>query len=136
MDNLTEMLAQQNKWQNDLGYDFNAMSVEERVAYAKEMSIHMTQELHESLYELPFFKPWKNYSALTSFEQAFDEGFEGYCMLRKAKDEVVDMWHFFMNYMLALGMTADDLYTGYKEKNAENYARQEEGYTHDKSYRG
>ena len=126
-DRLAEMLEMQRMLQKSLGYDFTQMSVEQCVAYAKEMSIHLTQEIHECLYELPFFKPWKDYSNMTDLDQIAAAG--------KAQAEMIDMWHFFMNMMLALGLTADKMYVAYKEKNQENYDRQVRGYTHDISYR-
>ncbi len=62
---LDKMLQKQKELQECLGYDFRSMTQEEITAYIKEFSIHLTQEMHEMLYVLPYFKPWKDYSAMT-----------------------------------------------------------------------
>lgn len=127
-DNLALMLLMQKTLQeNAYGYKFADMTIEKRVEFIKEMSIHATQEIHEMLYELPHFKPWKDYSGMTDDEK--NQAFE------KAKGEFVDFMHFTLNMALALGLTSDDILEGYSAKNQENYQRQTEGYTHDKSYR-
>jgi dimeric dUTPase (all-alpha-NTP-PPase superfamily) len=128
IDKLDMMMKMQKTLQEKAyGYSFEKYTHKERVAFIKEMSIHATQEIHEMLYELPFFKPWKNYDAMTEEEVqiAFD----------KAKGEFIDFIHFTLNMALALGMTGDEIAEGYYKKNNENYKRQEEGYTHDKSFR-
>jgi len=124
---LQEMLDKQNKLQERLGYDIGSMHDEERSAFIKENSIHLTQELHELLYEIPHFKPWKDYSGMSLFDS--------YKSWYKASKELIDMLHFFLNICLALGLDADNLYDMYMAKNKENHKRQDEGYTHDKSYR-
>jgi len=124
---LQEMLDKQNKLQERLGYDIGSMHDEERSAFIKENSIHLTQELHELLYEIPHFKPWKDYSGMSLFDS--------YESWYKASKELIDMLHFFLNICLALGLDADNLYDMYMAKNKENHKRQDEGYTHDKSYR-
>ena len=93
----------------------------------KLKTIHLTQELHELLYEIPHFKPWKDYSGMSLFDS--------YKSWYKASKELIDMLHFFLNICLALGLDADNLYDMYMAKNKENHKRQDEGYTHDKSYR-
>ena len=127
MDRLEEMLDEQRKFQVRLDPGFCYKTIEEEVAFIKEHSIHLNQEINEMLYELPFFKPWKDYSKMTEMDQE--------CAMVKAQKEMVDAWHFFMNMMLALGFDADLLHTMYMEKIKENHARQNAGYTHDKSYR-
>lgn len=127
MSQLQEMLDLQDQLQKRLGYNIAGMSYEERVAFIKEFCIHAIQEMNEMLYELPFFKPWKDYSNMTEDEirKAFS----------KSRKEFIDFWHFVLNLALALGFTADLLYMEYINKNQENHRRQDEGYTHDKIYR-
>ena len=127
MNNLEAMLSTQRKFQMRLNPGFLDMPVEERVAFIKEHSIHLNQEINEMLYELPYFKPWKDYGSLTE-SQKND-------MLEKARMELIDAWHFFMNMSLALGMTPEQFYMMYAAKNKENHRRQDVGYTADKSYR-
>ncbi len=124
---LDKMLQKQEELQKRLGYDFCSMAQEEITAYIKEFSIHLTQELHEMLYLLPHFKPWKDYSAMTVEE--YETGME------EARKEFIDMFHFILNIALALGISGKDIYDMYMKKNKENHKRQDEGYTHDKSYR-
>lgn len=126
-DKLQQMLDMQAKLQEALGYDIKNMTAVERTIFLKEFSIHLTQEIQELLYELPYFKPWKDYSNMTEVE--IEEAME------KARKEFIDITHFFFNFALALNMSADDIHKAYYEKNIENYRRQAEGYTHDKSYR-
>lgn len=124
---LESMMDMQKHLQKRLGADFSKMSVQERVAFIKEHSIHLNQEINEMLYELPYFKPWKNYSNLTAAQEQE--------MLEKARMELIDAWHFFMNMSLALSMTPEQFYMMYTAKNKENHRRQDAGYTADKSYR-
>lgn len=126
-DKLTTMLETQRGLQEYLGYDFESMDMQERTAFIKEHSIHLNQEINEALYELPFFKPWKDYSNMTSDEMAV--------ALRKYKEEIVDSMHFFMNMMIAIDFQADEFFDMYMAKNKENIERQKRGYTHDVSYR-
>lgn len=42
--------------------------------------------------------------------------------------EIIDLWHFFLNMNIALGLTSEDIFEGYYIKNAENFARQERSY--------
>ena len=124
---LEEMLRKQEELQERLGYDFRIMTQEEITAYIKEFSIHLTQELHEMLAELPYFKGWKDYTQLG--EEDIQEA------LKRAREEYIDMFHFVLNIALALDMSGKDIYDMYMTKNKENHKRQDEGYTHDKSYR-
>ena len=121
------MMDKQLELQERLGYDFSNMTKEEITAYIKEFSIHLNQEVNEMLYELPYFKPWKDYSTISSRE--YEAGMDS------ARKEFIDLFHFVLNIALALDMSAQDIYTMYMVKNKENHRRQDEGYTHDKSYR-
>lgn len=44
------------------------------------------------------------------------------------KFELIDIWHFFLNMNVALGMTSEEIFELYYLKNAENFARQNNGY--------
>lgn len=39
--------------------------------------------------------------------------------------EVIDMWHFLVSLSEKVGLTSDDVYSVYCEKNVENHARQD-----------
>lgn len=127
MTDLESMMMKQRELQHRLGVDFTDKNVEERVALIKENSIHLNQEINEMLYELPYFKPWKDYSDV-------DEE-KANMMIAKAKMECIDAWHFFMNIMLALGFSPAEFTVMYQAKNKENHRRQDEGYSVDKSYK-
>lgn len=126
-DKLQEMLDAQKKLQEHLGTDFNALDAPETAQYMRNHTLYLEQELQEALYEMPYFKLWKNYSTMTDTEMlaAWD----------KVKMELVDAWHFFMNLLLCADINATDLYEMYMAKNKENYRRQKAGYTADVSYR-
>jgi len=124
---LESMMDAQRAFQVRLDPKFNEMTTQQRVAFIKEHSIHLNQEINEMLYELPYFKPWKDYSGLTSGRE--NE------MLEKARMELIDAWHFFMNIAIALGISPEQFYVMYMAKNGENHRRQDEGYTANKSYR-
>ena len=124
---LQEMMDKQLELQERLGYNIDGMDTEDRADYIKEFSIHLTQELHELLYEIPFFKKWKIYSNMT--EEEINTSWTA------AKKEYIDMLHFMLNIGLALGFSAEEMHDMYMAKNKENHKRQDEGYTHDKSYR-
>jgi len=48
--------------------------------------------------------------------------------LEKAKEETIDMFHFFMNLLIIFGISADDVMEMYHEKNQENKNRQDRNY--------
>jgi dimeric dUTPase (all-alpha-NTP-PPase superfamily) len=72
----------------------------------------LQQEIAELVDSLPW-KWWAHY-------QAFD--------LQNAKVEVVDIMHFVIAIAQALGMTAEDLYRMFCQKNQRNHERQDRGY--------
>ena len=124
---LNEMLKLQKDLQIRLGEDFEGMSSEDRTLFIKEHSIHLTQEIHELLYELPYFKPWKDYMGM-SIEQENHQ-------MEKAREEFIDAWHFMLNIAIALEMDGEMIANKYKIKNNINHKRQDAHYTHDKCYR-
>lgn len=127
-DSLKEMLTAQKEFRERVDMSFYDMTPLQRVQYIKEYSIHLNQEINEMLYELPFFKPWKDYSAMTEAEQNV--------AMEKARMEMIDAWCFFMNMCIMLDFTPESFYNMYLDKVTENHKRQDDGYTHDKSFRG
>lgn len=124
---LDDMMYKQQVFQERLGANFSSMTTRDRIVFIKEHSIHLNQEINEMLYELPYFKPWKDYTNIT--EQDEQEAIQKACM------ECIDAWHFFMNIMLALGFSPKSFHEMYVAKNKENHRRQDAGYTADVSYR-
>lgn len=80
--------------------------------YLNDMTLACISELCEMIRETPF-KPWKK-------NQKMDE--------EKFKEELVDVFHFFLNLMMAVGMDPDELYRRFQIKNHENMKRQKDGY--------
>jgi len=83
------------------------------LSYPKEVWIQkevlaMLSELSEVLDEVNF-KWWKN-------PQPLDDA--------ALKGELVDVLHFFVSMCLKSGMSADELFALYREKNKENFDRQ------------
>lgn len=124
---LNSMMNKQEELQNRLGTDFDALTPEERAAFMRNHFVYLDQELQEALYEVPHFKLWKDYSKMS--EEEHKEAWD------KVKMELIDAFHFFMNMLLCAGMTAEELFVMYMQKNAENHRRQDDGYTHDVSYK-
>lgn len=127
MDKLENMMELQDKFQKRLGVDFTALNAVERAASMRDNFVYLDQELQEALYEMPFFKHWKDYSGMS------DEEVEK--AWAKVKMELIDAFHFFMNMLLCAGMSAEEVYKTYVAKNKENHRRQDEGYTANKSYK-
>ena len=119
---LQEMLDKQNELQLRLGTDIRNMSEENVAKFIKEHVVYMNNEVAEMLEELPFFKPWKDYSGMSSADMLI--------AATKARKEWIDVLHFFMNISLALGFDADTLYYMYMDKNSANHKRQDDGYDH------
>lgn len=85
---------------------------EERIQFIKDMILALTDELHEMLGEVGW-KPWATTNHIN--EEAF-------------KNELTDAWHFLMNLMLVMNMSADELYARYLAKREKNIKRQDDGY--------
>lgn len=119
---LEYMFKLQKAFQDRVDQRYKSTDLKERAAFLRDHFVFCNQEMQEMLYEIPYFKHWKDYSKMTDkeIEEAYD----------KAKEEIVDAWHFFINIMLGLGMTAEELFTRYLDKHRENIRRQTEGYDH------
>jgi dimeric dUTPase (all-alpha-NTP-PPase superfamily) len=105
LDRLQTIFELQESLQKRLGSTYDQ-------AYISTMTLAAVDELMEALRETPW-KPWKK-------QQAFNKD--------EYKKELVDLLHFFVNLCLAAGMTADELFNKYCEKNGVNFKRQEDGY--------
>lgn len=119
---LATMLDMQTAFQRRVDPRFESADLKERAAFIRDHFVYLDQELQEALYEVPFFKHWKDYTKMT--DEEIEEAYTKY------KEELVDAMHFFMNLMIAAGMTAEDMFSMYLDKNKENIRRQDEGYDH------
>lgn len=118
-DMLVHMLKQQHELQRTaMGRDPLLMSMEDRVAYVKDMIFALEHELHEAADEVTW-KSWTKGPADINEDAFFGE--------------LVDAWHFLMNlFLVAYQIPAADLayrLAGwYDWKRAINIKRQEDGY--------
>ena len=71
-------------------------------------TLAMLSELAELLDEVNF-KWWKNPKEIN---------------VENVKGELIDLWHFLTSMCLKAGMTSEEVYARYIEKNKENFARQ------------
>ena len=118
-DRLARMIRMQRKLQEEtFGFELHEMNVPERVDYIKENVLALTDELHELLAETSW-KPWAK-SVFLNEEKAFSE--------------LVYVWHFMMNIMVAIAPDAEaselaeELASSYFKKREVNVQRQEDGY--------
>ena len=95
-----------------IGVRMENMSTEEKTKWILNYSRAMTQEIAELTDSVPW-KWWAKY-------QKFDE--------QNARVEVVDLFHFLISIAQVLGMSADDVFNAYMQKNEVNFKRQESGY--------
>ena len=110
MNHMFDMQAQLNK---RIGvHTDQPMSDEERTKWILNYSRAMTQELAE----LTDSVPWKWWAKYQKFDQ------------QNARVEVVDLFHFLISLAQVLGMSAEDVYKFYLEKNKVNFQRQDSGY--------
>jgi dimeric dUTPase (all-alpha-NTP-PPase superfamily) len=113
IDRLDIMMATQAEFQQKInGYPLSQQDDETRIKNFKVSMLALTDELHEALHEMG----WK--------EWATSRHFNG----ERVKSELIDAWHFFMNLCLHAGMTPDELFRGYQEKQIVNRQRQYQGY--------
>jgi hypothetical protein len=105
----------------DTALDYDMAGFKQRVDQISKEWRNMNLEMAELLERLPF-KEWKTYSpealaGFTSDEQKLETWYE-----------YIDVFHFFMNVGLLLGITPEIFVQLYMTKNAENFDRQKRGY--------
>lgn len=106
MDKLDQIFALQEKFDSDLIRRRDIPEIPWNQWIQKEI-LAIISELGELLDEVSF-KWWK--------EEAVNP--------EAAKEELVDILHFFISMCIKAGMTSEDLYHAYLAKNQENFARQ------------
>lgn len=114
MSDLNDLLEAQASLQLSMpnGKDPREMPEEERALFIKDMTLALTDELHELLAEVGW-KPWAS---------------SRHVNVESARGELIDAFHFFMNLALALDMDGFLIQEMYHTKRAKNKQRQEEGY--------
>ena len=101
--------------------DYTTASHKDKVDDISKQWRNVTLEFAELLERLPF-KEWKTYSpeVLAGFKDDAD--------MLETYYEYIDMFHFFMNIGLALGIDGETFEKLYVSKNKENFDRQARGY--------
>lgn len=107
MDKLDTIFQMQNKFDTEL-IERRALHAISREEWIQKETLAMVDELSELLNEVNY-KWWKN-------PKPIDED--------AVKGELVDILHFFTSMCLKMGMSAEELYERYLNKNKENYDRQ------------
>ena len=112
-DMMSEMFRMQGELNKRIGVTSpDQMTEEDQVKWILNYCRAMTQELAELTDSVPW-KWWAKY-------QKFDK--------QNARVEVVDLFHFLISLAQILGMSAQDVFTFYTEKNKVNFQRQDSGY--------
>lgn len=111
-DKLNHIFELQKSLNQRIGVNTDNMNEEEQIKWVLNYCRALSQETAELTDSVPW-KWWAKY-------QKFDK--------QNARVEVVDMFHFLVSLAQVLGLTADDIYNGYLEKNKINFARQDNGY--------
>jgi len=113
MDRLQEIFARQLRLQQVInGYDLNEQTNEQRIDNIKENVLACTDELHEALNETS----WKRWATAQFIN---DDALKG---------EIIDAFHFIINLALHAGMSAEEFFQRFIEKNQRNLRRQADGY--------
>jgi dimeric dUTPase (all-alpha-NTP-PPase superfamily) len=81
----------------------------------ERISLLATAMIHEVI-ELQRLTNWKWWKKPTKFDET------------RAKEEVIDLWHFLVQTSIELGMTPKEILDEYLRKNQINKERQEKGY--------
>jgi len=111
-DKLREIFRMQAALNERIGVKPADMTEEEQQTWTLNYCRALSQELAELTDSLPW-KWWAKY-------QTFDK--------QNARVEVVDMLHFLVSIAQMLGLSADDVYDLYLQKNKVNFQRQDSGY--------
>lgn len=108
MDRLEEMFLIQDKLNQHIR-EKRGLEHFSQEEWMQKFTLAMLSEMAELLDEVNF-KWWKNAKPLD---------------FPAMKEELVDIFHFFLSMCLASGMNAEELYQIYMKKNEENLARQD-----------
>lgn len=123
---IEEMFAMQLSLQNHLAdkgkaLHYTTATFQERVDDITRQWRNINLEMAELVERLPF-KEWKSYSPEQRADFASEE------QRLEILYEYIDVFHFFMNVGLALGVDGETFKKLYATKNRENFERQKRGY--------
>jgi dimeric dUTPase (all-alpha-NTP-PPase superfamily) len=114
-DRLDEIWELQAALQVSYNADPSKMNNPQLAQYIKDMTLALTDELHEALAECNW-KPWAKAEPGIRNRELFIK-------------ELIDAQHFLLNLFLAARVTPDEFYEAYTGKNEVNVTRAESGYT-------
>ncbi|MAO08115.1 MAG: hypothetical protein CL596_05315 [Alteromonas sp.] len=116
------------------GYKFKDMSIQD-IAKFWFMNKHAIEDEFSEMFDAlggikdgignAAWKPWKtkNEEAITMSPLDLSKGDRQELLM-----EMVDAFHFFMNFVVSAGFTGSDIANAYMAKNEENYRRIKDGY--------
>lgn len=116
------------------GFNFESMSMKEVADFWFVNSHSMQDEVHEMFDALggmhdgignAGWKYWKSKNKLTNDMKISDLSERD---SKELKFEVVDAFHFMINFAVSIGMTGSEFFNMYKSKNKENIDRQKNNY--------
>ena len=113
MDKLDKIFEMQDELNQRIGVNTEGLSEEEKTKWVLNYTRAMQQEMSELIDSVPW-KWWAKY-------QEFDD--------QNAKVEIIDLFHFLISLAQVMGMTPEDVYQAYVNKNKVNHDRQESGYS-------
>ena len=113
MDKLEEMWNKQHQFNaRILGPEFEKILHEHAGEWLLKYATALNQEVSELIDCVPW-KWWAHYQKLD---------------LEHAKVELIDILHFVLSIAQVLGMSPEDIFNTYMQKNAVNFKRQDDGY--------
>lgn len=120
---LSEMMDYHNKVSAELRVMigkpfFEELELEDRCLEIKNRITHMMVEAGEFLNELPFFKDWKIYER--------HEELKDYPNYPELREEFLDIFLFFLEATLLMGLSARDLEDAYYDKAGKVLIRERE----------
>lgn len=108
MDKLDQIFALQTKLQTRIKEERN-LQIQTKEEWLQKLTLAMISEMSELLNEINY-KWWKNPKKLDEDAIA---------------DELSDIMHFFVSMCIEAGLSAEDLFLRYTQKNKENHDRQD-----------
>lgn len=113
LDKFSKMFAMQADLNRRIGVDTTAIPADEQPEWILNYCRALSQETAELVDSVPW-KWWAKY-------QDYDK--------QNARVEIVDMFHFLISLAQVAGMTAEDVFAIYMQKNKLNHKRQDSGYS-------
>ena len=90
-----------------------------------EWSGNMCTAIIQEAAELRDWTPWKHWSKQLGNKQQIEHGCQQH--MKEMQMEIIDLFHFVLETAIIHGMTAEDIYKVYVEKNIINHERQKTG---------